>query len=43
MERLAAAATDTWLSNMRQLLRDCDTRIEALTEEMKSKRTLSTD
>ncbi len=43
MERLAAAATDTWLSNMRQLLRDCDTRIETLTEEMKSKRTLSTD
>ena len=39
MERLAAAATDTWLSNMRQLLRDCDTRIETLTEEMKSKRT----
>lgn len=43
MERQAGMATDTWLSNMRQLLRDCDTRIEALTEEMKSKRTLSTD
>lgn len=43
MERQAGTATDTWLSNMRQLLRDCDTRIDALTEEMKSKRTLSTD
>lgn len=43
MEREAGAATDTWLSNMRQLLRDCDTRIDALTEEIKSKRTLSTD
>lgn len=43
MERQAGMATDTWLSNMRQLLRDCDTRIDTLTEEMKSKRTLSTD
>lgn len=43
MERRAGAATDTGLSNMRQLMRDYDARIAALTEEMESKRTLTTD
>lgn len=43
MERQAGMATDTGLSNMRQLMRDYDARIAALTEEMESKRTLTTD